>query len=262
MENKFEKKHDSLSDIQKHQIHQLSRVMTVFGLLVLGASLIGIPFPFSRVLWIRSLLGVSGLINSGLFVLIAKRIRKFSLPAVFAGLGVLLYEQVLVWTAFITVTSKSPAQWQDWACLLSSIGAVLFLLFFIFPVINPLCNYIKATPRKLYMNQHILISEKKWQLQTETLVMNLILYSGLFIAAWQSTLRVPLEFHYAAFKVLSEAVCVLSLLGIAQEVIFFLEEMQSKLLCMLKICTHLLATTAFFYLLLHQMPFEQFIVRT
>lgn len=258
--DKTAKSHHSFSITYRQELSRISGFIGFIALLVFVASLFSLPFPFSRVYWLKPALGVSGLINSGLWIWIAQKIKKGSLLAAFSGLGLIVYDQILTWSGFLFHIRKNQPVWQDGAYLAVSIAVSATLLLLIARMLPPIFAFTRTIPRRMYFSRHVVLTDKKYSLQLETLVLNIILYGALFSGAWYSPALSGVS-QFSCFKILGEAVCVVAAGGIGQEISLFLEDLQPRILCAVKILTHLLLLAAFFCLLYQRLPFDFYLTK-
>ncbi|MSR77115.1 MAG: hypothetical protein EXS63_02660 [Candidatus Omnitrophica bacterium] len=77
-----------------------SLAVAAMGVAILLAVLFSVPFPLVRKVWIEEMWGYYGLMNSICFFLIARGMWRMHASAPFAGLGILIHEQILTWRGF------------------------------------------------------------------------------------------------------------------------------------------------------------------
>ena len=113
-----------------------SQILAVMGVLILAASILSLPFPFVRKIWFEEYWGYYGILNSVCFLWISREMAGMSLAAAFAGLGILLYEQVLTWAGFYHLLLQDPSLDQKTIIFMavSTLTSLILLGVFIFAI--------------------------------------------------------------------------------------------------------------------------------
>lgn len=75
-------------------------ILSFVALVIFIAGVFSLPFPFVRRVWQEEYWGLYGIFNSVCFMLIAQRLKRMSMAAVFAGFGMILYELLLTARGF------------------------------------------------------------------------------------------------------------------------------------------------------------------
>ncbi len=247
------------SDFNTHAGAQVaSGVLNVVAFAVFLASLFSFPFPLSRVVWLMPGLGVSGLINSGLLFWIAQKVKKLSMPAIFAALGLVAHELVLTWAGFYHLTLKRAPGRDDIFFLTGSSIALILFAFFLFHTVNLAIIRAANLNKKTYLNKGADLRTKN-SVEAEALLINVMFYAVFIALAFWAT-KFDLKYQYTAFRNFSKLSCMVSFMGIGQEITFYLDQINTRAQCIVKSLTHLIALTAVLWVIYHLNPLDYFII--
>lgn len=246
------------SAMDQAKLNRAARWLALTGFAVFAAALFSWPFPFSRIPWFRPGLEVYGFLNAGLFLWAAHRVRKLSVTAAFAVLGIVLHETILNWSGFYFVSLKHSLTAFDRKFLLGATVFIFMLVLLIFRALRPLFAYTRTIPRKMYFSRRIVLYEQRASLLTEALFASAFFYVLIFAAMGLLPPHFSLRFQFSLCKALGMAACMLTMAGVGQEICFYLEEIQTRFICSVKIFTHLLVLIIFFMMLYQRIPLQQF----
>ncbi len=236
-------------------VRRIAFYVFLSGVLVGVAAILSRPFPFNRPVWQTPVIGVSGFLNALLLMLISDRLKKISLPAVFAGLGVVLHEIIWILCGYFYLFSHHLAGEKEKIFALAALASACGLGALFIAALALVLRYVEGASRKLY-RQLNLTPEYKTRLQRETLLVSIFVYAVLFGSIWVIRF-VDINFVYAIFKWSSGAAIIFAMLGISQEVSYAIENIQDWWQGFFKVMTHIVVAASLTFLVYTNLPFEK-----
>lgn len=95
---KLLEKRKQLSSHTQTRVKTASSWAYAMALVLLAAVILSVPFPFVRRAWMKELWGYYGLMNALCFLMIASQINHRNLSFAFAGMGLLVHDQIRSWS--------------------------------------------------------------------------------------------------------------------------------------------------------------------
>jgi hypothetical protein len=245
-------KQDALTLLETAQAQ--ARFYSFLVLMFCGAIAIAItfsiPFPFSRHPWMQEVLGLSGIVNAFFFIVIAYRMERMSLPAAFAGLGLVLNEIILIAHEFWIFYHAKNEFGYKFFLLTSSLILIIGLIVFMMGI------------RVVYQYRWIQANEKieKGTIHTGEYIpffVSVIVYLSLYAAIYvvlHSNLGEGLR--YGMLKILAAIATFGALSGVGYEIAEWTKTKKKKILCWVKSLTHVLTLAALLLILYRNMPVQ------
>lgn len=208
-------------DLELFRIHSLIRFLgssiLILALLILFATTMTFPFPFVRQIWFGEIWSFYGLFNSVLFIWISREMKRLSLAAVFAGLGMIVFEQTMTWRGFLFLHNlgrpdQTSVLYVFFSFLISAILLAIFLYTF----------YGIAYHRTLRKKKH-----GPSLSQGRDAAFFRAIFCGLYAAALyflRVIPHVPYSQAYASFRMISAVIAPAAFCSIGYEIDLMLRE--------------------------------------
>lgn len=217
---------------------------------MLAACVFPVPFPFVRQIWTRELFGFTGLLNVLFFGWISQRMKKMHLPPVIAGIGLFIHEIILTLYGFAHLTASGQAGEKDFLFLAASMIMSLIYFTLLLRAVGPLIRY-----KKWFYHDGPGAEEKIQSPGFLPLLLSLLIYATLFVAAYQSGMF-SWRVQAAILKGAGQGGSFLAFLGIGYEIQFHLRQEQSALQCGVKGLSHLTSLAIILWLVYRLLPIE------
>lgn len=242
----------------KHRLSKPVLFLKIFALILFIFSVLSLPFPFVRQVWLSSVFGTFGLLNTGLILWLSYRIQNLVYPAFWAGLGLVFHELILAGRGFLTLLYHGALHSHDGYFLIGTLLAATFLGFIFASCQKPLLEHSRNYPAETYLKTHEPLAQKssffQWQALTQSAaaycVFGAILYGASFL---------ELHFYFSICKVIAELTCVTAFYGMGREADLYLKQLQPKWAMLAKAASHLVAMSMVLWIIYRVMPIEPFL---
>lgn len=151
---------------------------------ILAAVVLSLPFPFVRRIWMKELWGYYGLLNALCFLIIANRFNHRNLSFAFAGLGVLVHDQIRIWHGVFYIRAHQGIDSGILFHVLLSLAITVFFVFVFGKAVHSIYRYQLFKSQDLQLDQSALAprTNKKTNLVI-WFVKAILFYGGIFYVA-------------------------------------------------------------------------------
>ena len=232
----------------------------IFAGLILAAAIFSWPFPFVRQIWVQEVLGLTGIINAVILVVIGRSMKHLSLVAPFAGLGLVFSEITILSRSFVFLYRVSKVEKGDLCFFTLSLAVILVLAVLFW---SGFCRIYSLYQSGYHPHHHHHDPLKVRITGAPKLFLPFIVSSTLYVILIAAVLlcrilSAPLRF--AGLKFIAEAACIVAAAGCAAEMGFFIRGEQSKYNTLLKAVIHILISGVLLLFLYKQISFQGFLV--
>lgn len=230
--------------------------MTVlFCLGAVAASFFSSPFIFVRQPWIKEVLGLSGLLQVMVLLVVSRQIEKnHSIPALLVGIGLVINEQILSCRGFWILITRHSVDVFSFSYFIFSTAASVIL-----------AGMMIAAIRDFYIARKI-VDQRKPPINPDPLeslrllIPTLLVYGLIFGAAFYAVKSLEGAFQFSALKNLGWIASALAAAGIGFEINDCVDGIQTRKSCWIKCLSHGLGLAAVLWVIYRTMPIESMLV--
>lgn len=239
------------------QVQRISFVTLSFCLIAVIASFFSFPSLFVRQSWIREVLGLSGLLQVMVLLIVLRQIERFhSIPALLASIGLVLNEQILACRGFWILITRHGVDVSS--ILYFSLSTLAGLI---------LGGLLMAALKNFYLSRKIIDQRKPSNspdaVESLRLLIPTLLVYGFIFGGVVYTVKAPgLEaaFQFSILKNIGWIASAFSAAGIGFEINDFIDGIQTKKSCWIKSLSHGILLIAVLWTIYRMMPIESVIV--
>lgn len=239
----------------REKINRTNTILGTLSVVLVAANLFSFPFPFVRAVWSHEIWGITGIINAALFIWISSRLGKVSIPAAFAGIGMVFNYEILTASGFFYVLTHRGLYLQNVLFFAFTLLLGLFLLFLFGSILKSFFHLsFENGSRESKVPHDDFFKINNSETGMPALVISALGYLAAF-AALYFTLSQDAAAQHGRLKIIGIFISPLAFGGIGQEMDYFLQGKQTRFFCIVKSMSHALALACILWIIYGRLSF-------